>query len=64
MFNITKRKEKALELYIKGKFSIGKVSEFAGTYIGEFYEYMKDKGIESNLTLNDFEDSLKHAERQ
>jgi predicted HTH domain antitoxin len=55
------KKEKALELYIKGKFSIGKASEFAGMYIGDFYEYMKEKGIESNLTTNDFVDSLKHA---
>lgn len=54
------RKEKALELYIQGKFSIGKAAKFSGLYIGEFYDYMREKGVESNLTIDDFKESLKN----
>ena len=54
------KKEKALELYIKGKFSLEQAAKFADIYIGEFYELMRAKGIESNLTLEDFNESLKH----
>ncbi len=57
------KKEKALELYINGKFSIGQAARFADMYIGEFFELMKQKGIESNLTLEDFDESIKHAKR-
>src|SRR3989338_5501674 len=57
------KKEKALELYIKGKFSIEQAARFANMYIGDFYDLMRQKGIESNLTLEDFEESLKYAKR-
>ena len=57
------KKEKALELYIKGKFSIEQAARFADMYIGEFFELMRTKGIESNLTLEDFNESLKYAKR-
>ena len=54
------KKEKALELYIKGGFSIEQAAKFAGMYIGEFFDLMRAKGIESNLTLEDFNESLKN----
>lgn len=54
------RKEKSLELYLQGKFSLGKAADFAGLYVGEFFDYMREKGVESNLTLDDFKDSLKN----
>ncbi len=57
------KKEKALELYIKGKFSIGQAAKFADMYIGDFYDLMKQRGIESNLTLEDFNESIKHAKK-
>ena len=57
------KKEKALELYIKGNFSIGQAAKFADMYIGDFYDLMRQKGIESNLTFEDFDESLKHAKR-
>ena len=57
------KKEKALELYIKGKFSIEQAARFADMYIEEFFELMRIKGIESNLTLEDFNESLKHAKK-
>jgi len=55
--------EKALELYMKGKFSIEQAAKFADMYIGEFFELMRTKGIESNLTLEDFNESLKNINR-
>ena len=57
------KKEKALELYIMGKFSIGQAAKFADLYIGDFYDLMRQRGIESNLTLEDFNESIKHAKR-
>lgn len=57
------KKEKAMELYIKGKFSIGQAARFADMYIGDFYDLMRQKGIESNLTLEDFNESIRHAKR-
>ena len=46
------KKERALELYIKGKLTLEGASKFAGMYIGDFMDLMKEKGIESNLTLD------------
>ena len=57
------KKEKALELYITGKFSLGQAAKFADMYIGDFYDLMRQKGIESNLTLEDFNESIKHAKK-
>lgn len=57
------KKEKALDLYIKGKFSIERAARFSGLSIEEFFELMRSKGIESNLTLEDFEESLMHSKK-
>lgn len=57
------KKDKALGLYIKGEFSIGQAAKFADMYIGDFYDLMRQKGIESNLTLEDFDESIKHVKR-
>ena len=57
------KKEKALDLYIKGKFSLEQAARFADMYIGDFYDLMRQKGIESNLTLEDFNESLKYVKR-
>ncbi len=57
------KKEKALELYMAGKFSVGQAAKFADMYIGDFYDLMRQKGIESNLTLEDFNESIKYAKR-
>lgn len=57
------KKEKALELYIKGKFSLEQAAKFSDMYIGDFFDLMRQKGIESNLTLEDFNESIKHAKR-
>lgn len=57
------KKEKALELYIKGKFSLEQAAKFADMYLGDFFELMRQKGIESNLTLEDFDESIKNLKR-
>ena len=57
------KKEKALELYMKGKYSIEQAARFADMYMGEFFELMRTRGIGSNLTLEDFNESIKHAKR-
>ena len=55
------KKEKALNQYLNGKFSIEKAADFAGMYIGDFFGYMKERGVESNLTLEDMKESLKNV---
>lgn len=45
------KKERAIELYSKGKLTLEGASKFAGIYIGDFMELMREKGIESNVTL-------------
>ncbi|MAG47295.1 hypothetical protein CL617_01700 [archaeon] len=46
------RKQRSIELYMEGKLSLEGASKFARLYIGEFLELMREKGVESNLTLN------------
>lgn len=57
------KKEKALELYMQGKFSLGQAAKFADMYMGDFFDLMRQKGIESNQTLEDFNESIKHAKK-
>ncbi len=54
------KKEKALELYLAGKFSLEGATHFADMYIGDFLELMKVKGVEKNITMDDFVESLKN----
>jgi len=48
---------------MKGKLSLEQAAKFADMFIGNFFELMRQKGIESNLTMEDFNESLKHAKR-
>jgi predicted HTH domain antitoxin len=57
------RKEKAVELYFKGKLTLEGAAHFADTYIGEFLELLKEKGIENNITPEDFKKSIEHGEK-
>ncbi len=57
------KREKALELYLKGEYSLEKATHFAGMYVGDFLEFMREKGIEKNITLEDFKETLKHAKK-
>lgn len=54
------RKERALEMYSKGKLSLEGAARFAGIYIGEFLDLMRERGIESNVTLEMFMKSWKN----
>jgi|SRR3989338_8040002 len=54
------KKEKAIELYMNGKLSLEGAARFAEMYMGDFLELMREKGVESNLTMKDFEESLKN----
>ena len=45
------KQQRSLDLYIKGKLTLENAAKFANLYIGEFLDLMKEKGIESNLTL-------------
>jgi len=54
------KKEKAIDMYIKGKFSIETASKFCDLHIGEFLELLKEKGIELNITLEDYEEGLRN----
>lgn len=54
------KKEKAIDMYLKGKFSIETASRFCDLHIGEFLELLKEKGVELNVTLEDYEEGLKN----
>lgn len=54
------KKEKALELYMKSKLSLEGAAKYANMYVGDFLTFMKEKGVESNITKEDFEESLKN----
>jgi len=45
---------------VNGKLSLEGTARFAEMYIGDFLELMNKKGVESNLTMKDFEESLKN----
>ncbi len=55
------KKEKALELYLKGKLTLEGASKFAEMYLGDFLELMREKGVESNVTMDDFKKALGHS---
>lgn len=57
------RKERAIDLYSKGKLSIEKASKFAGVYIGEFFELLKERGVNIKLTIEDYEKGLKNLKK-
>jgi len=57
------KKERAIDFYIKGKFSLEQAAKFADMYIGDFFDLMRQKGIESNITLEDFDESINHAKK-
>jgi len=54
------KKESAIELYLKRELSIEGAAKFADIYIGEFLELLKSKGIELNLSLEDYKEGLKN----
>ena len=57
------RKERAVDLYSKGKLSIEKASKFAGVYIGEFFDLLKKRGVNIKLTVEDYEKGLRNLKK-
>lgn len=55
------RKMEAVQLYRKGRASLGKASEVAGVSVSEFMDLLSDFGVPSNLSLEDFKESTRHA---
>lgn len=57
------RKESAVELYHRGEISLEGAAKFADMYIGEFLELLRKRGIELNVTLDDYKEGLKNLKR-
>jgi len=57
------RKERAVDLYSKGKLSIEGASKFAGVYIGEFFDLLKERGITSKITVEDYKKGLENLKK-
>lgn len=54
------KEERALQLYINGKLSIEGAAKFANMYIGEFLNLMASRGINLNVTLENYREGLKN----
>ena len=52
------RKNRALEFYQKKIFTLEQATKFANMYIGEFLELLMTSGIELNVNLEDYKESL------
>ncbi len=57
------RKNRALEFYQKKIFTLEQATKFANMYIGEFLELMKERGIESNVTLEMIKKGMKTIQK-
>jgi|SRR3989344_3259986 len=57
------RKERAVDMYSKGRLSIGAASKFAGVYIGEFFDLLRERGITSKLTVEDYKKGLENLKK-
>ena len=53
----------AIKMYKENKISIGKTAEIAGISISDMIDTLTKFGINSNLTLEDFKESLKFARK-
>ena len=57
------KKESAVELYRKGEVSLEGAAKFSDLHIGEFLELLREKGIELNVTIEDYEEGLKNLKK-
>ena len=57
------KKERAVDLYSKGKLSLGKASKFAGVYIGEFFNLLRERGVTIKLTVEDYKKGLNNLKK-
>lgn len=59
----TMKKESAVELYGRGELSLEGAAKFADLYIGEFLELLREKGIELNVNVKDYEEGLRNLKK-
>ena len=57
------RKASAIELYHRGEISLEGAAKFADLYIGEFLELLRERGIELNVGLEDYQEGLKNLRK-
>ncbi len=57
------KKERAIELYLKGESSLEGAAKFADMYIGEFLQLLKKEGIELNVTVDNYQEGLKSLKK-
>ena len=53
----------AIEMYKKGKASIGKAAEIAGVSISEIMDILTEFGVKSNLEVEDYLEGLKNLRK-
>ncbi len=57
------RKDGAVELYRKGELSFEGAAKFADLYVGAFLELLREKGVELNVTVEDYLEGLKNLKK-
>ena len=57
------RRERALELYTKKALSLEGAAKFSDMYVGDFLELMREKGIESNISLDYVKKGLRNLRK-
>lgn len=55
------RVDLGIKLYSEEKLSLENAAKIAGISISDFLDEMKKRGIELNISLDDFKESLKHV---
>lgn len=55
--------EVATELYKDKKVSLGRAAKIAGLTISEMLDVLAEKNISSNVSIEDFKESLKHLNK-
>jgi predicted HTH domain antitoxin len=53
--------ELAISMYHQGKWSTGKAAKFAGIYIGDFMDLLRDRNVPYPYTREMLESDLKYA---
>lgn len=57
------RRMEALKLYKQGKASLEKASHIAGLSVSEMIDLLTEFGVQLNLSIEDFRESLLHAKK-
>lgn len=57
------RKEYAIKLFAQGKVSLSEGAGLADLAVGEYMDLLASRGIKSKITLEDYQQGLKHAQQ-